>query len=70
MATRKYEIWALHEKIGKQPWRFATWFTPRYDGVGDDDEWGSAAKYTKNLAKSMTDRLHQYRSVRYTPKGR
>jgi hypothetical protein len=69
MAIRKYVMWALHEKVGKQPWKFATWFTPRFDSDYTGDE-VSAEQYVKNTAKGMTDRLHKYKAVQYVPKGR
>lgn len=63
----RYEVWALHEKVGKQPWRLASWFTPR---IEDDRNSFRAEEEVKTLAKRLSDRFRRYRAVRYTPEWR
>lgn len=56
------EVWLLHEKIGKQRWKMAKWFTPICHETGKD--------LAQRTARVMTDHQHSYKAVRYVPAKR
>lgn len=61
MAKEEFEIWAIHERIGKRPWKQARWFSPTCGPLSKEG--------TKRIAAYMNKQhdRRKHKAVRYVP---